>query len=304
MLNKVLIIVNPVAGKAQGEAYAEALEKVLQETYQAITKIKQTKEANDATKWASESVNEGYETVFCLGGDGTVNEVIKGLMLINETERPFFSFIPMGTVNDLARAIGIPLNPERAIESFRNVSETSIDVGKINDEYFINVIAIGIIPEEVMNTNAEDKNRLGIFAYIKDGIQAFFSRKGYRLLLKSDEEEEQILETNLVLIALTNSVGGIDFMFNQATYNDGLLHFAAVDGHHPISTFNAALELSFDNLLANDLENMIVLQSKALTLKSLDDEEVSTNMDGDPGPNLPISVEVLHKALRVIIPQI
>lgn len=302
MLEKVLIIANPVAGKAKGEEYATEWANILNEVHQSQTDIKYTEGEKDATKWASESVQNGYDSVFCLGGDGTVSEVIEGLMSIEEKERPYFSFMPLGTVNDLARAIGIPLNPQKAIEGFKRVKESTLDVGKINDGYFINVIAIGVIPEGVMNTQSDDKNRLGVLAYIKDGIQGFFSNKGYDLKLTIDNDEERDIKTNLMIIALTNSVGGMEFMFNQATYNDGLLHLAAVDGHHPLQTINAALELSFDNLTENDLENMVSIQATKLDIKSISDQEIATNMDGDPGPNLPVSLQVMHNALKILLP--
>lgn len=303
MLKNVLIIANPVAGKAKGKEFAIELASVLEEAHQSQTEIKYTEGANDATNWANESVQEGYDSVFCLGGDGTVSEVIEGLMSNEVEERPYFSFVPLGTVNDLARAIGIPLNPQKAIDSFKNIQESTLDVGQINDSYFINVIAIGVIPEGVMNTQSDDKNRLGVFAYIKDGLQGFFSHKGYDLKLTIENEEERKIKTNLMIVALTNSVGGLDFMFNQATYNDGLLHLAAVDGHHPISTINAALELSFDNLTQNDLENMVSLQATQLDIESLSEQDIATNMDGDPGPNLPVSLKVIHNALKILLPK-
>lgn len=302
MLKKVLIIANPVAGKAQGESYAEMLKNELTITHHSQCDIKITQETLDGMNWAKESVNEDYDTVMCLGGDGTVSEVIKGLMQIDKEKRPYFSFIPLGTVNDLARAIGISLNPDRAVRELSTVSITPLDVGRVNDDYFCNVIALGIIPEEVMNTESSDKNKLGVFAYIKDGIQAFFSNKGYKIQLTSSDGLSEQFETNLIVISLTNSVGGIEFMFSQATYNDGLLHLAAVNGRNPLSTINAVLELSLDNLTNADLEDMLAFSSTDFQLHSIDNIDIATNMDGDPGPELPIDVEVLPGAINLIVP--
>lgn len=304
MLKKVLIIANPVAGKALGSEYADLLAETLIEHHDSKAVIKLTQQENDATRWASESASQGFDTVFSLGGDGTVNEVIKGLMAIPADERPYFSFIPMGTVNDLARAIGLPMNPQRVINHLPRVKTTTMDVGKVNDEYFCNVIAVGIIPEEVMRTNSDDKNRYGVFAYIKDGIQAFFSHRGYQIQVTDAEGHSQSIQTNLLMVALTNSVGGLEFMFNQATYNDGLLHFAAISGHHPIATFNAALELSFDNLSDSDLDNIVLMQSTAFKIQSDSDTLISTNMDGDLGPYLPLDIRVIPNALKVILPRL
>ena len=79
-----------------------------------------------------------------MGGDGTVNEAVNGLA--SHDKRPNFGFFPLGTVNDLARALAIPLDPKKAIESFAVDHTRKIDIGQVNQDYFTNVVAIGMIP--------------------------------------------------------------------------------------------------------------------------------------------------------------
>uniref|UniRef100_UPI003204FAB7 diacylglycerol/lipid kinase family protein n=1 Tax=Listeria monocytogenes TaxID=1639 RepID=UPI003204FAB7 len=86
---------------------------------------------------------QGFEAVIAMGGDGTLNETINGLAI--HEKRPDFGFIPLGTVNDLARSVGIPLKPEKAIQALEKAIAVPMDVGRIGDQYFMNVLAIGMM---------------------------------------------------------------------------------------------------------------------------------------------------------------
>lgn len=297
MLDKVLLIVNPVAGKAQGETYAKKLEDVLEKNHQSIVETKVTEKENDAFHWSREAHNEGFTSVICLGGDGTVSETVSGLM--QNDQRPNFGFVAMGTVNDLARSLGYQLNPEKAIADFKKVKLDKLDIGKVNDNYFTNVIAIGPIAEEVMATDSDDKNKLGVLAYVRDGLKAFFTNKGYNIRVTNSKNQPIDLKTNLLLVGLTNSVGGVEFMIPEATYNDGEGYLVAIKGHTPINTIAASLEVGFTNLNA---DNLYKLSDSKFIIESLDNVEIKTNIDGDMGPNLPIEIEIIKHAIDIIVP--
>ena len=116
-----------------------------------------------------------------MGGDGTLNETINGLAQAN---KPIdFGFIPLGTINDLARALNIPLHPEVAIDMLPRCKTVKVDIAKANDRYFINTIATGIMPEAVGHVSIEQKTRLGPLAYFLTGIKPCRPMK--RLYLKS-----------------------------------------------------------------------------------------------------------------------
>ena len=94
-----------------------------------------------------------------MGGDGTLNETINGLAQANSAIH--FGFIPLGTINDLARALNIPLHPEAAIAMLQHCKTVKVDIAKANDRYFVNTIAAGIMPEAVGHVSIEQKTRLG-----------------------------------------------------------------------------------------------------------------------------------------------
>ncbi|MBD3948705.1 diacylglycerol kinase family lipid kinase [Tuanshanicoccus lijuaniae] len=301
MLKQVLIIANPGSGKNMAETYAKQLQDTLESTYGATTTLRLTTKEGDATQWASKATAEGFDTVICLGGDGTVNETIQGV--VNNDPQPSFGFVPLGTVNDLGRAIGYSLVPEEAIEQFKHVQETPLDVGFVNDKVFINVLAIGAIPESVMATESEDKNSLGAFAYVKDAVGAFFAQEGYPLLI-SHEHDVTAIETNLLVIALTNSVGGFETLFPDATIDDGLLHLVAVKGAKPYDLVKAVFERG---ITQEESDSLLVVSGKKFTIEvdptSDYRKDIPTNIDGDSGPQLPLDITVKAGAIQVLKPK-
>lgn len=296
MLEKVLIIANPTAGKEQAMTYANELKSLLETHHQSKVAIRETQQSGDAVKWAADASNAGYDTVICFGGDGTVAETVNGLL--QNDKRPDFAFIPLGTVNDLGRALGYAMDPETAIARFKNVHKEKLDVAQINDDIFINVVALGPIAQKVMDTSPEDKSRLGAFAYIKDGLQAFFSTEAVRLRIESGKGESFDIETNLLLVGLTNSVGGVEFMFPEATYNDGLLHLAAIKGNTPLNTLQAGVEIGLNQI---NEDNLLKLSDKEFVITGTSEGDIQTNVDGDPGPSLPLKLRILPKALNVLV---
>ncbi|WP_124058838.1 diacylglycerol/lipid kinase family protein [Vaginisenegalia massiliensis] len=300
MFERVLIIANPGSGKGLAETYANKLEELLREVYHSHTQVRLTEKAGDAKQWAQEASDEGYSTVICLGGDGTVNETAHGLMLASHSVE--FGFIPMGTVNDLARAIGYDLHPLKAIEQFKTMSLEKMDIAQVNDQYFINVLAIGSVPESVMNTSSQDKNFWGPLAYVKDAMGAFFDGKGYDLIISTAEGTQVELKTSLLLVGLTNSVAGFETMIPQANYADGQVHLIAVKGNTPVDAVIAAGQLAIQ---VPSKPNLISLSSRAFSIENRQtNEKVVTNIDGDPGPSLPIKITVHPQAINVLVPQV
>lgn len=301
MLKKVLIIANPASGKNKAEEYAIKLSTLLEKTHQSETEIRLTKKAGDAIKWAENAYEEQFDSVICLGGDGTVNETVQGI--IKNKNRPFFAFVPLGTVNDLGRAIGYSLHPEEAIEQFKNVDTTKMDVAVVNNQIFINVLAIGEIPNSVMQTESSEKNKLGVFAYIKDAIGALFGDKGIHVKITCDDVYEEI-NTNLIICALTNSVGGYEAMVPKAQINDGMLHLLAVKGNKPLDLIKAII----DGIITEDeTENLLILTGKNFKIELAEPKsarkKILSNIDGDQGPALPLEISVIPSAIQIIIPQ-
>ncbi len=163
------LIVNPSSGGEMASSYLELMETQLRNMFEEVT-VKETGKQGDAMKFAYEAAKNGHEAVFCMGGDGTVNETINGLAAAGTDVS--FGFVPLGTVNDLARALGIPLDPGQAIEMFETAVLLDLDIGKVNDRYFVSNVAAGAIPEAVEEVSVEQKTKLGPLAYFIEGGKA------------------------------------------------------------------------------------------------------------------------------------
>src|SRR5699024_5179748 len=149
---KAVVIVNPSSGSEEGKEMGPKLKDALNSIYDEVA-LKWTEGEGDATRFAKEAARAGVDAVYALGGDGTVNECINGIA--PEEKRPAFGFIPLGTVNDLGRVLDIPMKAEQAIQEITSYTRKPIDIGKINDNYFADIVAIGSIPESVYDVPVE-----------------------------------------------------------------------------------------------------------------------------------------------------
>ena len=295
-MKKAMIIMNPSSGKEKAQDYAERTENILRNLYSEIV-IKQTEKEGDAATFAREACLEGYDAVISMGGDGTVNETINGLS--EQANRPKLGIIPLGTINDFARALDIPLDPYEAISILENQFVTPVDIGKLDEAYFANVLAVGSIAEATYHVTPEQKTRLGSFAYFIEGAKSFLDTDTFPLRV---EHEKGMWEGDsfLLLAALTNSVGGFETLAPDAEINDGKLHVFIVK---KISIPKIAKIIP--SLLKGDLkesEEVEYIRTSFLNVSSAKDHVV--NIDGEEGQPLPFNAKVLPGHLNVFVPDV
>ena len=294
-MTKAMIIVNPSSGAEESENYAEKLKKQL-DAVAAEFVIKKTKKSGDAKEFAEEAALNDYEAVFVLGGDGTVSEAVNGLML-HESKLPL-GIIPLGTVNNVARAIGISMNPEKAIDSLEQLTVQQIDVGKLNDRYFISSTSVGPIPESVQEVDVDMKTKFGVFAYLIEGIKALRNDETYTFELDIDGEK-WTAEYSLLLIAMSNFVGGVGTIIPEAAIDDGLIHLVTLKETTAKEKLSLVPELFQNKEYTKDqLEHRSFKKAKIRLLEDID-KEINCTVDGDKGQTFPLEIEVLPQALSV-----
>jgi len=299
-MSKVRLIINPSSGKGTGKEIQSDLEKALSASFDDV-ETKFTEGEGDAKKWAREASDEGYEAVVVVGGDGTVNEGISGIAETDSTIK--FGLIPLGTANDLARALGISLKPQEAAKDLANFKTRKIDIAKINDQYFCNVAAIGSIPTAVMETSSEDKSKFGFFAYVRDSMRAVLNDNQYTYNLVLDDDKEIEISTKVLVVALTNSVGSFENMIANATPDDGLLHIMTLKDENLFAELPGMLQ-KLNGGYISEANNVITYNVKkvAISVVTEDADEVKVNIDGEIGPALPIAIEVLPSHVEVMVP--
>ncbi|AUW97348.1 diacylglycerol/lipid kinase family protein [Streptococcus pluranimalium] len=292
-MKKALLVVNPSAGGEKAQEFQKAAVEKL-ESYFDEVEVKETKKGGDARDFARAAALDKLDSVFVMGGDGTVNEGISGLA--EQDYRPKFGFFPLGTVNDLARALNMPINPKEAIEALDFEQTKSLDIGKINDRYFMNVVAVGSIPEAVRDVSVEEKTKFGKMAYLISGLKKIAQNETYNFELDVDGDYISVESTTL-LIGLTNSIGGHENFLPDAKVDDGLLHLVYLKDTNMLESFQAIPNLAQGVTESNQNLGYRTFNKAHIALKN--SQSLGTNVDGDEGDELPIDITILPSHLTV-----
>lgn len=290
------LIVNPSSGGERASSYLELMKTQLRKMFDEVT-VKETGKQDDAMKFAYEAANNGHEAVFCMGGDGTVNETINGLAAAGKNVS--FGFVPMGTVNDLARALGIPLDPGQAIEMLETAVLLDLDIGKVNDRYFVSNVAAGAIPEAVEEVSVEQKTKLGPLAYFIEGAKALANQPMHRFRITLDGETFT-QESPLILIALTNSIASFERFMPQAEVDDGKMRMVVFKAFNLLDSLKILPQLMMGEIRNSDT---VIYQSFThASIAIADGDNLITNVDGDQGPAFPLEIAILPSFIKVYGP--
>lgn len=293
---RCVIIVNPTSGREKAPRYIPYMTAVLSEKYEDVT-IKLTQKAGDAKDFVRYAAEKNKD-IFCMGGDGTINEVINGMVSVQSES--CFGFVPFGTVNDLSRALHMPRSPKKVIDMFRRAEKSFIDVGKINDRYFINIVAAGLLPEAVSQVTIKEKTLFGSLAYFMKGFQVFAKQQSYQFTIT--EANGTVIQVSSPLIAamLTDSAGSFRNLVPPEERNKGVIKLALFHDFQWLRTIREAPKLLAG--LQPGPEILTVIAVKKARISIQDDMKLYTNVDGDKGPCFPIDLEILPSRLPVFIP--
>lgn len=285
-IKKLYFIFNPLSGKKNGK---DTLKSNLISIIDEMTKsgyevtIRPTQCRLDACK-AAEYVcsNENFDIIACSGGDGTLNEVIQGIMT-SERKVPVL-YMPTGTTNDFARSLGISTNPYEACRNIEYSSVFSCDICSFNDRFFTYVAAFGIFTEVVYETPQQSKNMLGHIAYILEGMKRLNTiDKSYHIKITYDENT---LEDDFILGMITNStsVGGLISTSSSVSLNDGIFEVTLIKKPHTIIELQDILSTLLSqkkDIDASSSEYIVSLKTSCLKIES--ETEISWTLDGEFG---------------------
>ncbi len=216
-MKKLYFIFNLQSGKATiSSKLALVIDMFTKAGYEVTARP--TQERMDACAAAKYACGQGFDLIVCSGGDGTLNEVIQGVMR-SENKLPI-GYIPAGSTNDFARGVGIPRNIIDATQWIIDGKEYPCDIGSFNDKYFTYIAAFGAFTEVTYETSQQVKNVLGHVAYVLNGISRLKNIKSYHMKITYDEET---IEDNYIFGMVTNSssVAGL-LSLNEFLLDDGL----------------------------------------------------------------------------------
>ncbi|RME81340.1 MAG: diacylglycerol kinase family lipid kinase [Caldilineae bacterium] len=229
------IILNPYSNRWGAAAYAEQLKTILHGLGYEFDLTK-TRTPNEGIVLAREAVEQGFDPVVAAGGDGTINEVVNGMLQAGGVLQARLGVLPLGSANDMAYQWGIPLDIEAACRLLVDAPhERSIDVGWINDRVFANDVTIAFGAQ--VNIEAATIKRLrGSLIYLA-GVFKALAR--YRLPTVTFEWDDGKLENRRILLAYVGNgwrTGGVFYLTPQAVVDDGLLDFIFGDAMGRLQT--------------------------------------------------------------------
>lgn len=287
------LIYNPTSGRELIKRYIpEILMRLEAAEYETSTHA--TRWSGDATKAASDAVERGFDLVIASGGDGTIYEVINGMA--GKENRPPLAIIPGGTTNDFARALGIPRNISEACDRIVQGRPYPIDIGKINDRYFVNIAGGGSLTELTYEVPSKLKTMMGQLAYYVKGVEKLTLLHPTHVRIEADDRviDEEIM---LFLVANSNSVGGFERLAPQADLSDGLFDCIVLKK----TTLPEFVRIATHALKGEHIRNSKVIYFQTNKLTAYSAGKVQLNLDGEYGGTLPCTFEVAPGHIRVIM---
>jgi len=296
MPEKILLIVNPVSGMGRARAVLSGVVYALCKGGNAVTVVL-TEYAGHAEKLAAEQ-GAHADVVACVGGDGTLSDVINGLMTMQEDVRPRVGYIPLGTTNDMAASMGISRQPHTAARRIVSGKARAVDVGYGNAGWFGYVMAFGAFTQVPFTTPQESKNAFGRLAYFAEGAASIPKLSAHHLRV---EHDGGVLEGDYIFGAVANSTsvaGILKLPPKEAVLDDGLLEVLLVKNPRTPADLNAQLAgLISQNY--NSSEALTLLHTSHVRITGA--EPVTWTRDGENGGSHTVmEARVCPKAIQIM----
>jgi lipid kinase YegS len=283
---------------AMREDVRGAVRAVREEGYPVDVRV--TWEGDDASRFALEAAQAGYETVVAGGGDGTVNAVVSGLIEGSTQSRtsPSLAVLPLGTANDLARACEIPLDPFAAMRLAVSGPTSVVDVGQANGRHFVNVATGGFGTQVTVATPNELKKVLGGAAYLLTGLTHFSSIRPERGRVSGPGFA---WEGAFLVLAVGNGrqAGGGHQLCPEAMLDDGLLDVRIVP-QLPKEEIPEALRILLRDGIQGIRRTLVGARLSWLEIET--DENLQINLDGEPLTGTRFRFELQPRRLSMKLP--
>lgn len=300
-MTRIALIYNPSAGRRQGESIATALLELLEK--QGFDAQVYPTGGSDGGAVLARRVASTSDVVVAVGGDGTVNEVINGLAGSQEgstTSQATLGIVPAGTVNVLARELGLlPCPVERACDIITRGKTIALDLGRANSRYFALMMGAGIDALTVRNLDLEAKRRFKELAFVATGLVKGFAKRPPAFLVRTEGRDYRatfLVAGNCRLYANRLS------LTRQADPTDGLLDLLVFTGESRPSL--AAFWLGVPSGLHLRHPQVTYLRCRGAELLALEESPavVWFQTDGELAGMLPVTVHVVPRAIRILVP--
>ena len=295
MSEKVLLVINPFAGKRRVRGELFNIVDGLSKRYTDVT-VHLTTGQGDAMTYVAAHAHE-YGKIVCCGGDGTLNEVINGVMA-HEKKVPI-AYIPTGSTNDFAATMKIPSNIKKAAAMATEGAAYAHDIGFFNNQrHFSYVASLGAFTKTSYSTSQKLKNQIGHAAYILEAAKSLGDISPFYMRV---ETADRVEEGEFLLGAITNStsIGGVFKMkASEVTPDDG--EFEVVLVRRPQNPATGYLRI-VQNLLSQKYDPDLICFFRASEVNVTTKEPLAWTLDGESGGTYTeVNIKNLHKAIDIV----
>ncbi|MCL2055174.1 MAG: YegS/Rv2252/BmrU family lipid kinase [Oscillospiraceae bacterium] len=293
-MRKMLFIFNPNSGKGMVKAHLPVIiDTFVKGGYEVVAHPTQTR-ADALHKVTARGAD--FDVIACAGGDGTLNEVIAGLMQLN-VKLPL-GYIPAGTMNDFASSLEIPKTMTEAAKLIVEGETAEVDIGSFNGDYFTYVAGFGAFTSVSYETPQQLKNMFGSLAYVMEMVKSLGMPKSYRVNVSYDGKE-LLGDYVFGMASNSKSVGGIKGLGGKDVFlDDGLFECLLIKNPETIVEF----QMTVNALLRREMESEHFHFFKASKIEFHSDDDLPWTLDGEFGGNCRnVTVTNMHKAVSVFV---
>lgn len=290
-MNKIKFIYNPFSGENTILSEIDKVIMVHQRYGYTVEPFRISREYE--VKEAFKDIDESYKYILIAGGDGTVDNVVNSMKEL-KIDLPI-GILPTGTANDFAKFIGMPLNVERACEQIITSKPIDIDLGKINNNYFVNVASTGLFTDVSQKTDVNLKNTIGKLAYYVKAIEQIPNLR--KLNIKVTSEEINFHGDMYLMLVFNGQTAGNFSLAYKADVCDGMLDVIIIKAGMVKDIIALFIKMLKSEHL-EEVKGLTYFKTNKLTIET--NEHILTDIDGERGPDFPVTIECIKGGLKVL----
>lgn len=301
-MKKVKFVYNPHSGETLITNYIDEIIAIYQRRGFTIVPYRLTFEGDPAEMLAD--MDDSYDHLLLAGGDGTVNFMVN-LLKSRGLDIPV-AILPTGTANDFATLLGVPSSIPAACRGFLDGEVRSVDLGRVNGEWFVNVFSCGLFTDVSQKTPTVLKNSLGRLAYFVGGVGELAKLRKMSVGISTDNGSYE--GSSLIFLVFNGQTAGGFRLAFQSKLDDGKLDVLIIKGDNPLETaqtvfhFLARMGVA-QRLLPTERYPAGIVHIQCSRIEAVSESDEQTDIDGQAGPHFPLTITCEPGALRVLVPR-
>jgi diacylglycerol kinase (ATP) len=292
-MGKLMIIYNPKSGRQNfSNKLNEVMERVKPHFHDIF--VYATEYPNHATELTEIACREKYDMLIIVGGDGTFNECVNGLMKYEY--KPRIGYLPAGTCCDIGMSLGLSKNIKKSLDIIFSGVPVRMDVVKTNDRYSCYVIATGAFIDISYVTDSKLKKKIGYLAYLVKAFEEIFTIPKMKMTINHNEEVYKGI-FSLVMIINSKRVAGVNMIY-KPSLDDGYVNVVLYKNIFPFNFFLYGL-----SFILPFWSTPLITRFKTAKMEIKTETKSSWNIDGEYGGKGNQIIEVNNKAIEIIVPE-